>query len=628
MSDTLSIEPGAHILIVDDDLLVRTSFQDALNAAGFLTTTASDGISALASFKQLRQDLIILDLIMPGKDGFITCQELRGMPVGKYVPILMITGLGDTESIRRSFEAGATDFISKPINPELVVHRVHYILRANNNMKNLTKSEARLATSQQIARLGSWELNPVTGDFWGSEELARMLARSNGPPISTFTDFLSTVFPPDRAMVESALKKVCYNKADSNSEFRIQYSDNTLRMVRLHMQAIVTVTGRIHLLEGTLQDITEMRQVEDRLRMLKEAVDCLPIGITITDVDGKIIYSNPSETEMHGYTGEELVGREARFFAPKSCSKSFLPEQLDNVGMWKRECMNIRKNGEQFPVQLISVAVRDPMGRCLGIVTSCEDITNRKETEKRLHLLAYYDTLTGLPNRGMFHDRLHHALAMAYREQRKVSILFIDLDNFKDVNDTKGHDFGDKLLQEVAKRLAATMRESDTLARLGGDEFVVVLTSVSNQETTAVAAQRILSIFSQPFLLEDQNIFCSASVGIALYPNDGQDMETLVKCADTAMYQAKDRGKAQFRFFSTKMNDKVMHRVAMEQSLRLGLEKQEFLLHYQPKWDLKTSRIIGVEVLLRWQSADFGYLLPSEFISLTENTGLIVSLGE
>jgi diguanylate cyclase (GGDEF)-like protein/PAS domain S-box-containing protein len=362
--------------------------------------------------------------------------------------------------------------------------------------------------------------------------------------------------------------------------------------------------------------------------MLKEAVDCLPVGITFIDIDGRIIYSNPAEAEMHGYTGEELIGREARLFAPKSSSKPFSPERLNSMGMWKRESVNIRKNGEEFPVQLISIAVKDAMGRSLGIVTSCEDITHRKETEKKLNSLAYYDTLTGLPNRGMFHDRLHHALAMAHREQRKVSILFIDLDNFKDVNDTKGHDFGDKLLQEVAKRLASTMRESDTLARLGGDEFVVVLTTVGNQETAAFAAQRILSIFSQPFLLEEQKIFCNASVGIALYPTDGQDVATLVKCADTAMYQAKDRGKAQFRLFSTTMNDKIMHRVAMEQSLRQGLEKGEFFLHYQPKWDLKTSRIVGVEVLLRWQSLEFGYLLPSEFISLTENTGLIVSLGE
>ena len=565
---------------------------------------------------------------MPGKDGFDTCRELREVPGAKFVPILMITGRDDTESIRRSFEAGATDFISKPANPDLVVHRVRYILRASENTKSLAKSEARLATSQKIARLGSWELNPVTGAFWCSEELTRLLDKGSEATVSSFTGFLSSVIPSDRTMVRTNLEKACKSQSSTSFEFRIERCDGSQRVVCLQGQANVTPSGKIHHIEGTLQDVTETRQVDDRLRMLKEAVDCLPIGITFTDLKGRIVYSNPAEAEMHGHTGEDLIGREARLFAPKSSSKPFTPDQLKNIGIWKRESVNIRKNGEEFPVQLTSISVRDAIGRYLGIVTACEDITNRKEAEKTINYLAFYDSLTGLPNRGMFRDRLHHALAMAYREERKVSILFIDLDHFKDVNDTKGHDFGDKVLQEVAKRLTATMRESDSLARLGGDEFVVILTTVESQETAAVAAQRILSTFSHPLLLDGQQVFCNASIGIAVYPEDGSEVEVLVRCADTAMYQAKEMGRGQYRFFSAGMNKKIMLRVALEKALRKGLENQEFLLYYQPKWDLKTARIVGVEALLRWQSNDFGYMLPSEFIPFTESIGLIVALGE
>lgn len=616
------------ILIVDDDLFMLKTMQDALDGAGFRTITARDGDSALAAYLELQPDMILLDLIMPGKDGFTTCRELRVLPGGEFTPILMVTGQDDTESIHRAFEAGATDFIAKPVNHELLEHRIRYILRAGRTMKKLADSEARLAAAQHIARLGSWELTPADGSFRGSAALLRLLGREGNRHVFSFADFLDSVSPPDRDLVNAAIARACRDRSSWCLEFRILHADETLRMVRMQGEAELTAAGKLRRLVGTLQDITEMRHAEVRLSMLKEAVDCLPIGITLIDVEGKIIYLNPAEATMHGYSDDELLGREARRLGTEQNSRHLTPEQLCRLGMWRRESVNIRKNGEEFPVQLMSIAVKDSSGICLGVVTACEDISNWKEAEKKLNLLAYYDSLTGLPNRGMFHDRLQHALAMAQREKHQLALLFIDLDNFKDVNDTRGHDFGDRLLQEVAKKLTAIMRESDTLARLGGDEFVVILTAVTSQETAAAAAARILDTFEHPFQLEEEQVYCNASIGIALYPDDGQDAGSLIKCADTAMYQAKEHGRSQFRFYASDMNTRIMHRVAMEKSLRLGLEKEEFFLHYQPKWDLKTCRVIGVEVLLRWQSSDFGYMLPSTFISLTENSGLIVSLGE
>ncbi|HEX8961027.1 MAG TPA: EAL domain-containing protein [Geobacteraceae bacterium] len=387
----------------------------------------------------------------------------------------------------------------------------------------------------------------------------------------------------------------------------------------------------VHRLRSLLRNgrtIKRFAENEDRLRMLKEAVDCLPIGITLSDVNGRIIYVNPAEAEIHGYRVEELAGREAGLFARQSLRKPFSPEKLHNIGVWKRESVNLRKTGEEFPVQLTSIAVKNSEGRCLGMVTACEDITGRKEAEQEIYRLAYYDPLTGLPNRGMFMDRLQQSLAFANREGRKVCLVFLDLDNFKDINDSQGHDFGDKLLREVAQRLSSSMRESDTLARFGGDEFVVVLNSVSCQESAAAAAQRIVSIFDQPFVIGGRQIYSSVSVGVALYPDDGVDTESLFRCADTAMYHAKNEGRSHYRFFSSEMNQKIMRRVALENSLRQGLDRGEFFLHYQPQYDLGTSRMAGVEVLLRWQSADYGLMLPSDFISLTENTGLIFSMGE
>jgi len=368
-------------------------------------------------------------------------------------------------------------------------------------------------------------------------------------------------------------------------------------------------------------------KVEDRLLLLKEAVDSLPIGITLSDTSGKIVYSNPTEALMHGYFVEELIGKDAGAFAKPNMRKPFVPKNLEGIEVWKRESTNVRKDGSEFPVQLTSIAVRS-IGRCLGVVTICEDISEKKESERLIYQLAHLDSLTGLPNRRLFQDRLNLALALARREEGKVCLAYMDLDNFKYINDTRGHDFGDKLLQDVAGRLSAIMRESDTLARLGGDEFVVILVSVKGQESFTTAAQRLLSVFYQPFEIEGRQIYTSASIGMAIFPDDGHDGELLLKCADTAMYRVKQEGRSGFRFFSAEMNEQIVRRVTLESSLHRALANNEFFLLYQPQWDTRTQRIIGAEALLRWQSSTFGLILPADFISLIEDSGLIFSIGE
>jgi diguanylate cyclase (GGDEF)-like protein/PAS domain S-box-containing protein len=618
------------ILIVDDDNFVRTVFKDALEKAGYVVTAVPDGDSALAYLKKVPQDLVLLDLIMPGKDGFDTCLELRTLPMCQIIPVLMITGAGETEMINRAFEAGATDFITKPINPELLVHRVRYLLRTFTDMKKLAQSTARLANAQRIAHLGNWDWNPASGRFIGSEETCKIMGLPNDSPGLFLRDFLLAIDPRDRKLVATGLKKAHKSRSNCSFEFRLRRPDATLRTVRLQAFHNASEPFEIPQVTGTIQDLTEMQQAEDRLQMLKEAIDCLPIstGITISDVHGTIIYSNAVEAEMHGYVPGELVGRDAGILAPQGMEEPFPPWKLEKAGTWRRESLDVRQNGEVFPVQLSSIAVRNAQGRCIGVVTACEDLTSRKDSEKRIEYLAFCDPLTGLPNRVTLLDQLPRALALARREERSIALLFLDLDNFKDVNDTQGHDFGDKFLQEVASRLASCVRQSDTLVRLGGDEFVIVLSSIENQEGASTAAQRVQALFYTPFLIGGQHFYSSASIGIALCPEDGTDVESLLKCADAAMYHAKSEGKANYQFYSSEMNDRIMRRVALENSMRQGIARGEFSLHYQPQWDLKTGRMTGVEALLRWNSADFGSVAPGEFIALAETSGIIFELGE
>jgi len=623
-----SVDTKPLVLIVDDDQFMRVIFRDTLEKGGFRTATASDGVEALARFVELQPDLVLLDLIMPIRDGFETCREIRGLPEGKLTPVLMVTGLDNSELIRRAFESGATDFIIKSINPELLVYRVRCMLRNGRLLKNLQQSEDRLARVLHIARLGDWEWDPKSGAFWKSQEMSGILGTARDSDPASLDGFLRAVSPRDREMVRTSLDLALTSPAGCDFECRIERGAGIERLVWVYGRLVAADLAKPARLVGTLQDVTEVRRAEDRSRMLKEAVDSLQIGITFSDASGRIVYLNPSEARMHGYEVEELIGREARDLASSQLKRQAPPENHKEGAAWRRESTNLRRTGEEFPVLLTSIPVRDSEQRYLGIVTTCEDISEQKEAEEKINRLAYFDLLTGLPNRGMFLDRLHQSLALANREGDRVSLVFLDLDNFKDVNDTLGHGSGDKLLCEVALRLGETIRESDVLARLGGDEFVVLLTSVTCQERISAAVQRMQEIFTQPFQIDGRAIYSSASIGIALYPDDSHDASSLFRCADTAMYHAKNEGRAQFRFFSEEMNQKILRRVALENSLRRGLEKGEFFLHYQPQWDLKTNRMVGVEVLLRWQSEDFGLMPPSEFISLTEDSGLIFSIGE
>ena len=616
------------VLIVDDDQFMRVMFRDLLEKGAFRTAQACDGVEALAKFTELQPDLVLLDLLMPKKDGFETCRDIRSLAQGRHTPVLMVTGLDNGELIHRAFEAGATDFLAKSSRPELLVYRVRCLLRNGRLLKNLQHSEDRLARVQRIARLGDWEWSPESGKFWKSQEMFNILGTSQDSDPASLQGFLQMVSPRERDLVREGFQRALDDPAGCDFECRIVRGDGSERLVWIYgRREAVDPAGSARLV-GTLQDVTEVRRAEDRSRMLKEAVDSLQIGITFSDASGRIVYLNPAEARMHGYEVEELIGREARAFASIQTRRQAPPGNLKEGAAWRRESVNLRRSGEEFPVQLTSIPVRDREQRYLGIVTTCEDISEQKEAEEKINRLAYFDNLTGLPNRGMFLDRLHHSLALAARDGEMLSLVFLDLDNFKDINDTLGHAAGDKLLCDVALRLGACIRESDILARLGGDEFVVLLTSVACQERVSAAVQRMIDIFATPFQIDGRTVYSSASIGIALYPDDSHDASSLFRSADTAMYHAKNEGRAQFRFFSAEMNQKIMQRVALENSLRRGLERKEFFLVYQPQWDLKTNRMVGAEVLLRWQSEDYGLMLPSEFVSLTEDSGLIFSIGE
>jgi diguanylate cyclase (GGDEF)-like protein len=509
------------VLVVDDDVTVRLLARESMEQAGFTVQEAEDGTLALAAYELFRPDVVLLDVMLPGKDGFTVCAEIREFPGGDDTQILMMTGLDDIESIKRAYEVGGTDFITKPINWMILGYRVRYMLRASQAVESLRRNETRLGNAQRIAHIGSWEWNIQADEFYCSEELFRIFSVDNLGFDATYQSFLNSVHPLDRQIVTLSINEALFEGKPYNLDHRI----------------------------------------------------LLPGGV------------------------ERIVHAEAEI-------------------SW------------------------DDDGRPVWMAGISQDITERKRAEEQIYNLAYFDNLTGLPNRLLFKEHLSLSLAHAVRSNKVAAILFLDLDRFKQINDTLGHSIGDKLLQEVAERLLICVRKSDvvgrdeggdltsSVARLGGDEFTVLLTDIVTLQDAARVARRIIDNVSQPINLDGHEVIVTTSIGISLYPDDGKDVVTLIKNADTAMYHAKDQGRNNFQFYTQSMNATAYERLVLENNLRKALEREEFFLHYQPQFDIATAEIIGVEALVRWKHPKMGIVSPGEFIPLAEETGLITQIDE
>ncbi len=381
----------------------------------------------------------------------------------------------------------------------------------------------------------------------------------------------------------------------------------------------------------TFIDITERKQADAQMTKLSSALEQTADSVVITDNNGIIEYVNPAFEETTGFTRSEALGRKTNIVKSGKHDLAFYKQLWETIlkgEVFRDVLINRKKDGSLYYEEESITPLKDSQGNITHFISTGKDITERMQTQERLHYLAHHDVLTELPNRVLFMDRLEHALTRARWSQRLVAVLFLDMDRFKNINDTLGHDVGDRLLQAFGKRLFGCVREGDTVARLGGDEFAIVLEDIASVDDVPTTARKILQAFEQPFHDEGHELFVTGSIGISLYPDDGQDAHALLKNADTAMYRAKDAGRNNYHFYSADMSAKAFERLTLETSLRHALDRQEFLLYYQPQVGLDTSKIVGVEALLRWQHPDLGLVSPTEFISLLEDTGLIVPVGE
>jgi diguanylate cyclase (GGDEF)-like protein/PAS domain S-box-containing protein len=392
-------------------------------------------------------------------------------------------------------------------------------------------------------------------------------------------------------------------------------------------------------LPRALRNAIERKAVEDALYVEKEravvTLNSIGDAVLCTDISGNITYLNLVAETMTGWQREAATGKPlAEVFrivdgATRETSRNPMEmavEQNRTVGLTVN-CVLIRRDGFESAIEDSAAPIHDRAGRITGAVIVFHDVSAARAMSVQMTHSAQHDLLTSLPNRLLLNDRITQAIALARRQNKPTAVIFLDLDRFKYINDSLGHAIGDELLQSVSKRLLANVRASDTVSRQGGDEFVILLSEITHLGDAATSARKILLSLNAPHSIRGQDLRIDGSIGISVYPEDGQDAETLIKNADTAMYHAKESGRNNFQFFKAEMNLKAVERQSLESSLRCALEREEFLLHYQPKVNLDTGEITGVEALIRWQQPDRGLLQPAQFVPIAEDCGLIVQIG-
>lgn len=380
-----------------------------------------------------------------------------------------------------------------------------------------------------------------------------------------------------------------------------------------------------------VRDITERKRAEEELRQLAAVVKNTAEAVVVTDANNRIIAVNKAFTEITGYAEQEALGNNPRILKSDRHGRDFYRTMwaaIETAGLWQGEIWDRRKSGEIFPAWSTISVVRDVDNNIINYVAVFSDISAIKRSQEQLDFLAHHDPLTELPNRLLFNDRLEHALKRAEREGHQVAVLFLDLDRFKNINDSLGHPVGDILLKETAKRITRLIRQEDTVARLGGDEFIILIEKIDDAQDVAHLAKKLTEAVGNPFSVKGHELHLTVSVGISLYPGDGEEGATLVRNADAAMYRAKEEGRNAYQFYTTALTAAAFERLTLENALRHALEKNELILFYQPQYRLKTGELIGAEALIRWQHPDMGLILPSRFISLAEECGLIGSIGE
>lgn len=502
--------------------------------------------------------------------------------------------------------------------------------------KDISEKQLKIASKvaervQKIALIGNWEYIPGKKLSTCSPQEFRNLGYQPGSVVPTYENFINTIHPDDRELVERHNNTCFTTHKKTEFIFRLLLKNNEIRYIRSIIEADVDHNNNLVRVFGVSQDITDQKRSEARLKQAATVFDVTSEAILISDNNNNIISTNPAFTRITGFSEQQVIGNNPAIFSSGRHDSGFFRDlwaQLTKHGFWQGEIWNKRSNGEIFPSWQSITVINDEKGKALQYVSVFIDITKRKKNEELITYQANFDALTDLPNRHLFLDRLENAVNLAKRNETIIALMLLDLDRFKWINDTLGHDAGDFILTETAKRLKNSVRKSDTVARLGGDEFTILLVGLKKRTDAEVIASKIFNAFSTPVDYEGNEIFISGSIGISIYPEDGITPDILQKKADSAMYSAKEAGRNRSHYFTPLLQAEAKRRLRLIGYMRRALEREEFSIYYQPVTDIISGTIVSAEALIRWQQPKLGFISPVEFIPLAEETGLIRPIGQ
>lgn len=614
----------AVVLVVDDDEAACLMMMVTLEQAGFVVRTAANCAHARQIFEQEKLNIVLLDVLLPDGDGFSLCAEFLRHPRGRDLPIAMVTGLDDVESISLAYQSGATDFITKPVSLGTLPYRIHYILRASHAFLDLSLSESKTrallsAIPDIIMRIqpSGKVLDMQVGSY--VYDMGEWLTHEEGDAFGYLPQGIYQ-------SIKSAMETAITSNEMQLAEF--QWSQDSAR--NRYWEARVLPRDSEEALM-VVREITNRKKQDTQLRLWAKVFEGSNEAIMITDADLHIVSVNRAYENIMGFSEAEVVGVDTLVEGVRLHSHSFfrnIMNILREQGHWQGELYNQRKNGETFPSWYSISMVPNAQGQPENYIAIFNDITEYKNSRAQIEFLAHHDNLTGLPNRVLLNDRLDMAINAAKRLSEKVGVLFIDLDRFKNVNDSLGHTVGDQLLKETAKRLSSTIRTGDTVSRLGGDEFVVLFPKIKDETSLADLTIKLRDILQDPYDVGGISLHITPSIGIAIFPDDGDNVNSLIKNADAAMYLAKEKGRNNYQFYTPLLNARTLDRLRLESDLRLALDHGGFEVHYQPQIFAHTGILWGAEALVRWRHPERGLVSPADFIPLAEETGLIIPLGD
>lgn len=488
-----------------------------------------------------------------------------------------------------------------------------------------------LSNAIRISLLGTWEWNILDNSEIWSEQQFRIFGLTPGSVHPSYELFMNFVHPEERDLVQAAADRALAGEGDYDIECRIIWPNGEVRYIHCQGEVYRNDNDQPFLMIGTALDITEQHKREEAQRLAITVFNTVDEGVIVTDQHNRIVTANPAFCSITGYNVDEVLGQNPNLLSAGISAPSLYEDMWDSLkdhGQWAGELCNRRKNGDIY-IQWLSIKlVRNEYGQITHHVGVFSDITEKRKSEQLIWEQANFDALTKLANRHMLQDRLQQEIKKSRRDDLALALLVIDLDHFKEVNDTLGHDMGDVLLVEASQRITSCVRSSDTVARLGGDEFVIILPSLDDVGCVERIARSLVASLMQPFRLADEKAYISASIGIALCPDDAVDIESLLKHADQAMYVSKNTGRNRFSYFAPAMQEAAQARRRLTNDLRVALEQNQFKVFYQPIIELATGKIYKAEALIRWQHPTRGLVSPAEFIPLAEETGLIIEIGD